>query len=75
MRDSIKISLIALLMCVLVRGFDVSYVIAGLQAVPAVWDTSTFEGNPGWDFAQEIEGLRKPTNQFLKKEETEDEDE
>jgi len=46
MRDTFKIALIAFLMCVLVRGFDVSYVLAGLQAVPAVWDTSTFEGNP-----------------------------
>ena len=47
MRDTIKISLIALFVCVLVRGFDVGYVIAGLPVLPSVWDTGTFEAAPG----------------------------
>lgn len=47
MRDSFKIILLALLVSILARGFDVGYVMATLPAQPSVWDTSTFEGAPG----------------------------
>jgi hypothetical protein len=40
MRDSLKIIMLALLVSILVRGFDVGYVVAALQGHPTIWNSA-----------------------------------
>ena len=37
-------------------------------------EDGTYEGNPGWDFAQKIDEIRPPKNKFLEEEKKEDEE-